>query len=69
VSLDPAQMKRRRNVMMAANTIAALAAIGAMTLYVKGETWAIAAFVAAVLAGFGVQIWFIAGLRRGKGDV
>ena len=69
MSLDPAQMKRRRNLMMAGNTLAALAAIASIALYFKGQTWALVTFVLAVVAGFGLQIWFIAGLRRGKGDV
>lgn len=69
MSLDPAQMKRRRNLMMLVNTLAVLAAIGSMALYMRGETWGLIAFVAAVVVGFGTQIWFIAGLRRPKGDL
>ena len=64
--MDVVQLKKRRNGMMAVNVVAALLAIGAMALFVQGQTWALGAFVVAVLAGFGGQIWFMAGLR-GKG--
>ena len=69
VTLDIAAVKRRRNIMMAANTLAALGALAAAVGYFKFELqWALAGFVAALLVGFGAQIWFIAGLRGpGKG--
>jgi hypothetical protein len=70
VSLDPAQLKRRRNLMIAVNAAAALTALACIAVYFElSEPLALAGFVAAILAGFGVQIWFIAGLRGGKGDV
>jgi hypothetical protein len=65
MTLDPQQMKRRRTVMFAFNALALLAALAAVVGYFKyGQAWALAAFVAALLMGFGAQIWFIAGLRR-----
>jgi hypothetical protein len=64
---DLQALKKRRTVMMIVNVAAALAALGSALLYIRGETWAGAGFVVALLLGFGTQIWFIAGLRGGKG--
>jgi membrane protein YdbS with pleckstrin-like domain len=65
MSLDPTAMKKRRTVMFALNALALLAALAASVGYFKfAQPWALAAFVAALLVGFGAQIWFIAGLRR-----
>ena len=56
--------KRRRTVMMIVNVAAALTAIAAIVAYFRfAQSWALIAFVAAPLVGFGGQIWFIAGLR------
>jgi hypothetical protein len=62
-------MKRRRMIMMIVNALAALAAVGGAAGYFRfGQTWALVVFLAAVIAGFVAQIWFIAGLRGpGKG--
>jgi hypothetical protein len=67
VSLDPVALKKRRTVMMVVNGFAVLAALGAMALYVRGEGWALVALIAALVVGFGFQLWFIAGVRGGKG--
>ena len=69
MSMDIATLKRRRAVMMVVNVLAALTAIAAIVGYFKfAQSWALILFVAAIAAGFGGQIWFIAGLRRaGKG--
>ena len=67
MSLDLATAKRRRTVMMIVNVLAALTAIAAIVAYFRfAQGWALIAFVAALLAGFGGQIWFIAGLRGGN---
>ena len=67
MNLDVATLKRRRTVMMVVNVLAALGALAGVVGYFKfGQTWALAGFVAALLVGFGAQIWFIAGLRRPK---
>ena len=67
MSLDLATAKCRRTVMMIVNVVAALAAIAAIVAYFKfAQGWALIAFVAALLVGFGGQIWFIAGLRTAK---
>ena len=68
MTLDVETIKRRRNIMMIANVVAALVAIGGIALYAQGETWGIALTVAAVAAGFGVQMWFVAAVRGRKGD-
>jgi len=63
--LDLEGVNRRRAVMMIANVVAAATAIGSIVLYFKfAQSWALVAFVLALLLGFGAQIWFIAGLRR-----
>lgn len=69
MTLDLEAVKRRRNIMMTANTVAALGALAAAVGYFKFELpWALVGFVLALLIGFGAQIWFIAGLRGpGKG--
>jgi len=64
MSLDIAQVKRRRTVMLAVNGIAVLGALSGAVAYFKyAQSWALVVFVAALLVGFGAQIWFIAGLR------
>ena len=69
MSLDIAQVKRRRSVMLAVNGFALLAALaGAVGYFKYAQGWALIAFVVALLVGFGAQIWFIVGLRGpGKG--
>ena len=69
MTLDLATLKRRRTIMMVANTLAAVVALAAAIGYFRFElSWALAGFVVALLVGFGAQIWFIAGLRGpGKG--
>ena len=69
MTLDLEAIKRRRNVMLLACGIAAVVAIAAMTLFLQGQQWAIALFVAAVAAGFGGQMWLMAGVRGRKGDM
>lgn len=64
VPLDVAALRRRRTVMMSVNVLSVLAALASIVGYFKySQVWALAAFVAALLVGFGAQIWFIAGLR------
>jgi hypothetical protein len=64
MSFDAATLKKRRNQMLAVNAIAVLlAAASALGYFVYAQPLALAGFVVALLAGFGAQIWFIAGLR------
>jgi len=64
MSFDAATLKKRRNVMLAMNGAAVLlAAASALGYFVYAQPLALAGFVAALLAGFGAQIWFIVGLR------
>ena len=69
MSLDIAAARRRTVTMAVVNALAALVALCAIVGYFKLHiTGMLFVFVAALLAGFGAQIWFIAGLRRpGKG--
>jgi hypothetical protein len=64
MSLDITTFKRRRTTMVVANVIAAAAALaGAVGYFQFAQEWALALFVAALVVGFGAQIWFIVGLR------
>ena len=67
--MDVAAVKRRRNIMMVVNVLAALAALASVAGYfMLGLGWALIPFVAALVVGFAAQIWFIAGLKGpGKG--
>lgn len=69
MSLDPVVQKRRLAVMGAVDGVALLCALAAAVAYFKfGLAWGLAIFAAALVIGFGAQIWFIAGLRGpGKG--
>lgn len=66
---DVAQQGQRRvkvmgAIVVVATVIAFPSAIGA---FAYGHHWLVAPFVAALIAGFGAQIWFILGLRAKKG--
>lgn len=60
------QRQKKRLVIMASANIAAV--VVAMVFIVAwarfGVQWAFPAFVLTLAAGFGAQIWFIAGFRR-----
>lgn len=60
-----AAQKKRLMIMAVANVAAVVTAIAFLIVYFKfALEWALGAFVIALLAGFGAQIWFIAGFRR-----
>ena len=61
------RLRRRRQIMIGVCAVAGLVAVVSMALYLRGAAWGVAGFVLALAAGFGAQIWFIAGLRRHKG--
>jgi hypothetical protein len=64
MTLDIAAMKRRRAVMMGVNVLSVLGALAGVVGYFKyAQAWALGGFVAALLVGFGAQIWFVASLR------
>lgn len=69
MTLDIAQVRRRRTIIMVVNASAAALALALVVGWFHfGQDWAIVPFVGALLTGFGAQIWFIAGLRgSGKG--
>jgi hypothetical protein len=65
VTIDLKASRRRLALMGAINVVALIAAGAGLVGYFRFElTWALGAFVVAMLVGFGAQIWFIAGLRR-----
>jgi hypothetical protein len=54
--------------MMGFSLFAGLCAMaGAIGYFKFHQSWALIAFLAAVVVGLGSQIWFIASLRGGKG--
>jgi hypothetical protein len=60
-----AQQKKRMLTMGVINLVAVIAALAASVAYFKFALgWALILFFVAVVAGFGAQIWFIAGFRR-----
>jgi hypothetical protein len=64
MSLDLAAAKRRSAIMIALSLFSGLAAMAGVVGYFKfRQPWAMAAFLVAVVVGFGAQIWFIASLR------
>jgi hypothetical protein len=64
MSFDPQVLKKRRNIMLAVNAVAVLGAgASAVGYFQYAQSWALIGFAAALVAGFGAQIWFIAGLR------
>ena len=57
-------------VMLAVDAVCALIAVGAaIGAFVMGMAWLQWVFVAALVAGSAVQIWFIAGFKRAKEGV
>jgi hypothetical protein len=62
------QGQRRVKIMGAVVAVAAVVAVpSAVGAFAYGHHWLIAPFGAALVAGFGAQIWFIASLRSKKG--
>jgi hypothetical protein len=67
---DVATAKKRMAVMVAVDVVCVLAAIVSITLAFKlQQSWLLGVFAAALLVGFGAQIWFIAGFARAKQGV
>ena len=69
MSLDLKAATRRSSIMLGVSLFAGLCAVaGAIGYFKFHQSWALAAFLVAVVAGLGSQIWFIASLRvLGKG--
>ena len=62
------QGQRRVKIMGAVVGLATLVAFpSAVGAFAYGHHWLVAPFVAALIAGFGAQIWFILGLRAKRG--
>jgi hypothetical protein len=70
VTLDVHQARQRFMIMMAANTVVMLIAVGfAIGHFVYGVDWMLWAFLGFLALGFGVQLWFVRGIARaGKGE-
>ena len=67
MTIDVEAVKRRRNIMMVGNVVAALVAAGGSVLYAQGQDWGIALVVVAVAAGFAGQLWLLAAVRGRPG--
>ena len=62
--------KRRLMIMLGVSAVAALVAIGAIVGAMSfGQDWLLGVFAAALVVGFGAQIWFIVGFGRAKKGV
>lgn len=62
--MDLAVQRRRLMIMLIADAVCVLVAIGAVIGFLSFHiVWLGAVFVAAVLAGFAAQIWLVLGLR------
>ncbi len=60
-----AAQKKRLVIMGIANVVAVVVALAFVVVWVQFKAdWAFFAFVGSLAAGFGAQIWFIAGFRR-----
>ena len=70
MSPDLARARNRMVTMVAISMLAMLAAVGfAWGHFREGVAWMLPAFVVAIFAGVGAQIWFIASIARAeKGD-
>jgi hypothetical protein len=65
MALDVKAAKRRLLVMGLINTVAVLAAAGALYGYFAlGIDWGLAVFAVLLGVGIAAQVWFIASLRR-----
>jgi hypothetical protein len=69
MSLDLKAAARRSSIMLGLSLFGGLCAMaGAIGYFKFHQSWALFAFLVAVIAGLGGQIWFIASLRgSGKG--
>jgi len=68
--MDLEATKRRLKVMVAIDAVCGIvAAAAAYGAFGMGMDWLIAVFIAALVAGLGAQIWFIAGVRSAKKGV
>jgi len=64
MSIDLEKMKRRRSAMFVVSMLAGVGAmIGLVGFVGYHQSWALILGLAAIVVGFGSQIWFIAGLR------
>lgn len=63
--MNLADLKRRRNRMLAINAAAlAVAIVGFVGAFALGYGWLVAPAIAALVAGLAAQVWFIVGFAR-----
>ncbi len=68
MSPDLQKSRKRLVTMFVIDTVAIFVAGGAATgAFVYGIDWLKLVFVGAIAVGVGIQIWFIAGFRPGRG--
>lgn len=70
MTVDVGKAKQKFLAMVIGDTILlVIAVLFAVARFVYGVDWAIWGFIGFLLAGFGLQLWFISGLSRlTKGD-
>lgn len=67
MSADLEAMKKRRDVMLKVNGVAAVIAVASIVAKFKFDIWwALWIFVPVLLVGFATQIWFVYGLTDPK---
>lgn len=61
--------KKRMRLMLVIVSVAMIAALaGAYGAFAVQAAWGLPVFIAALVAGFGAQFWFIAGILKGRGQ-
>ena len=69
MSLDVERHRKRLRLMVAIVGVCVIVAlVAAFGSFAYGQAWMTAVFIAALVAGFAAQIWFLAGLRRRGGE-
>jgi hypothetical protein len=69
MSLDTTEMKQRFRRMMVGDAILMVVAVGfAVAHFLYGVAWAIWGFVGFLAAAFVLQMWFVRGFARAKGQ-
>jgi hypothetical protein len=67
---DVKAARRRLTIMLGVSGVAALVAVGAIVGALSfRQDWMLGLFAAALVVGFGAQIWFIVGFGRTKRGV
>jgi hypothetical protein len=67
MTLDVDAQRKRLTTMLVFDAVCVMVAIASIVgAFRFGMNWLVYVFVIALVAGFGAQIWFIAGFRKAK---